>query len=92
MEKYKTLNGYIDEAGRFSQMPGKRQKKKVALMLEYLSEKFEAGKKYTEREVNEILNQYHSFNDPATLRRLMYGSGLIDRTLDGRAYWLKSNE
>ncbi len=88
MEKYKILQGYLDENGKFNQMPGKRQKKKVTAMLEYLAEKFVAGKKYSEKEVNEILNRYHSFNDPATLRRLMFGSQLIDRTLDGRAYWL----
>ena len=88
MEKYKTLEGYLDEEGKFSQFPGKKQKKKQFLMLEYLAEKFTAGKKYTEREVNEILNQYHSFNDPATLRRLMFGSRLLNRTLDGKAYWL----
>ena len=90
MEKYKTLEGYLDDNGKFAQFPGKKQKKKQTLMLEYLAEKFTAGKKYTEREVNELLNQYHSFNDPATLRRLMFGSRLINRTLDGRSYWLIS--
>lgn len=88
MEKYSTLSGYRDDQGKFDRFPGKRQKKKQALMLEFLAEQFEAGKKYTEKEVNEILNQHHSFEDPATLRRLMFGSGLINRTLDGKAYWL----
>ena len=88
MEKYNTLRNYLDEQGKFVRFPGKRQKKKQALMLQFLAEKFEPGKKYTEKEVNEILNQYHSFEDPATLRRLMFGKGLINRTLDGRAYWL----
>ncbi len=88
MEKYNTLKGYLDENGKFDRFPGKKQKKKQALMLQYLADKFDAGKKYTEKEVNEILNQHHSFNDPATLRRLMFGSGLINRTLDGKAYWL----
>ena len=89
MEKYQVLEGYKDEKGRFDRFPGKKQKKRQALMLEYLAEKFELGRKYTEREVNEILNQYHSFNDPATLRRLMFGNKLINRTLDGREYWLQ---
>jgi len=90
--KYASLNGYIDDEGKFSSFPGKRQKRKVALMLEFLSEKFESDKKYSEKEVNEILNQHHSFNDPATLRRLMLGMGLLDRTTDGRAYWLIQQE
>jgi hypothetical protein len=88
MEKYIQLRGYIDNDGKFDRLPGKRQKKKVALMLEFFAEKFEVGKKYTEKEVNEILNQYHSFDDPATLRRLLFGSQILGRTLDGSAYWL----
>jgi len=57
-------------------------------MLQYLAAKFEVGKKYTEKEVNDVLNEHHSFNDPATLRRLMFGQKLINRTIDGRQYWL----
>jgi len=82
------LSGYTDEHGKFNQFPGKRQKKKQTLMLEFLAQQFEANRKYSEKEVNEILNQHHSFDDPATLRRLMYGSQLLDRTLDGKEYWL----
>lgn len=92
MEKYKILKGYLDDEGKFGQMPGKRQKKKLASMLEFLAEQFDAGRKYSEMEVNEILNQHHSFKDPATLRRLMFGSKLINRTLDGKSYWLTSDK
>ncbi|MEM7372072.1 MAG: DUF2087 domain-containing protein [Bacteroidota bacterium] len=88
MKEYSSLSGYIDSAGKFDRLPGKKQKKKQALMLQFLAEKFEEGITYTEREVNDILNQHHSFKDPATLRRLMFGSGLINRTMDGKAYWL----
>ena len=88
MEKYQILSGYLDETGKFDRWPGKRQKKKQALMLQFMAEQFEANRTYTEMEVNAILNQHHSFNDPATLRRLMFGSGLINRTLDGRRYWI----
>lgn len=91
MENKNALQGYQDENGKFHSFPGKRQKIKQAKMLQYLASKFEVGKKYSEKEVNMILNEFHSFNDPATLRRLMYGSRLINRTLDGRQYWLRSN-
>lgn len=87
-DKYAELKGYTNDEGKLSSFPGKKQKRKVALMLEYLSEKFEQNKKYTELEVNEILNLHHTFKDPATLRRLMFGQGLLNRTLDGREYWL----
>ena len=90
MEIPTILKGYIDEEGKFDRMPGKRQKKNVALMLQYLAAQFVDGRRYSEKEVNEILNKHHSFNDPATLRRLMFGSKLINRTLNGTAYWLVS--
>ncbi len=88
MQSQISLQGYQDENGKFHSFPGKRQKEKQALMLQYLASKFEAGKIYSEKEVNDILNEHHSFNDPATLRRLMFGSRLINRTVDGRQYWL----
>ena len=90
MEIHPTLSGYLDEEGKFDRMPGKRQKKKVELMLQFLAAQFIDGRKYSEKEVNEILNKHHSFNDPAILRRLMFGSKLLNRTLDGTAYWLVS--
>jgi len=90
--KYFALNGYFNEEGKLQNFPGKKQKKKQALVLQFLAEKFAFEKKYTEKEVNEILNQNHTFNDPATLRRLMFGSNIFDRTIDGRSYWLKAVE
>lgn len=88
MDKYKMLKGYLNADGKFDRLPGKRQKVKQALMLQFLAEQFVKGKQYTEKEVNDLLNQHHSFNDPATLRRLMFGSKLLDRTIDGRSYWV----
>ena len=91
-EKYAPLKGYLDNSGRFTHMPGKRQKKKQALMFEYLAEKFDEGRQYSESGVNEILNKHHTFNDPASLRRFMFGCKLLDRTLDGRSYWLVTED
>ena len=92
MKDNQLLKGYLNEEGKFDRMPGKRQKKKLAVMLQYLAQQFEAGKQYTEMEVNEVLNKHHSFKDPATLRRLMFTSGLINRTLDGKSYWLTTKD
>jgi len=55
------LKGYLRDDGKFNRLPGKRQKKKLDLMLLQLAQKFEIGKKYSEIEVNEILNNHHSF-------------------------------
>jgi len=87
IDKYKCLSGYLGGQGKFDRLPGKRKKKTLDVMIEYLGDKFDKNKEYTEIEVNDILCQYHSFNDPATLRRLLFGSNILNRTRDGRRYW-----
>ena len=87
MSDFKILDGYIDESGKLKSMPGKRQKKKLEAMLMYLASKFEFDKEYNEMQVNDIINAQTAFKDPATIRRLMWGSGLLKRTLDGTSYW-----
>ncbi len=86
---FSLLDGYRDEQGKFSMLPGKKQKKKLDLMLTFFAGQFEAGRDYTETEVNELLNEHHSFNDAATLRRMLIGIGVLDRMKDGTKYWKK---
>lgn len=88
---YSLLKGYRDEQGKFTMLPGKKQKKKLDLMLDYFASQFEAGREYTESEVNDLLNQHHSFNDAATLRRMLIGIGVLDRLKNGTKYWVKEN-
>lgn len=78
------LKSFLDENGRLKQFPAKRKMKIIALF--YLAEKMEENRCYTEQEINEILLQWHTFRDPATLRREMYDYQLLDRTRDGRTY------
>ena len=54
--------------------------------LFYLAEKFETGKDYTERQVNDLLLSWHTFADPATLRRELYEYHFLDRSRDGKIY------
>ncbi|MNW69193.1 hypothetical protein D3C74_481460 [compost metagenome] len=49
--------------------------------------RFDAKKKYSEKEVNEILRTVDS--DYATLRRYLIEYGFIDRKDDGSLYWVK---
>ncbi len=88
LKQNQLIKGYLNEDGKFERMPGKKQTKKVAVMLQCLAQQFELGKQYTEMEVNEILNRHHTFKDPATLRRLMLANKLFNRTVDGKSYWL----
>ncbi|MDO4543981.1 MAG: DUF2087 domain-containing protein [Clostridia bacterium] len=80
------IKNFLDDEGRLYRLPAK-QKMKV-LALAYLAEKFESGAVYTEKQVNETLRLWHTFNDPATLRREMYDFRFFDRTPDCREYRL----
>ena len=83
----KEITNFIDENGRLKQYPVKR--KRQIFVLFYLASKFEANKRYTEQEVNQILQEWHVFNDWATLRRDLYDSRFLDRKADGSEYWLE---
>ncbi|MBI2049255.1 MAG: DUF2087 domain-containing protein [Parcubacteria group bacterium] len=52
---------------------------------------YEQGKIYTEKEVNELLERFHTFEDPALLRRELYEKGLLGRKHDGSEYWKADN-
>ena len=61
--------------GRLTQIPAQRKKRQI--ILEKLVEAFEPDRAYTEREVNQILVEFH--DDVAALRR-----GLIEHRLMAR--------
>lgn len=80
------LRGFLDAEGKLKQWPSKPQKR--ALALQYLSDRFEKDRLYSEREVNEILKAWHTFSDWALLRREMVESGLFTRQSDATQYRL----
>lgn len=79
------LKNFLNADGMLVQFPAKRKMKLEALA--YLAEKFESGRKYTEKEVNELLLSWHIFHDPATLRRELYNNRFLGRDADGAMYW-----
>lgn len=81
----KELRHYLDSRGRVKVWPGRQKRQRLAIL--YLASKFDAGRDYTEREVNELLLQWHTFADAALLRRLMFSWGFLGRTIDGARYW-----
>ncbi|MEM7128847.1 MAG: metalloregulator ArsR/SmtB family transcription factor [Chloroflexota bacterium] len=85
LEQPTELRPYLDRNGLVSQWPAKWTAKKI--VLDYLITKFSEGTQYKETEVNEILNQWHTYDDPVYLRRALVDSGLLGRTSDGRQYW-----
>jgi hypothetical protein len=88
MDYVQKLKNYMDKEGRLTEWPSPRNRKGLQrVALEYLASKFEFERTYTEKEVNAILNQFHTFHDHALLRRELYDKGFFDRKLDGTAYW-----
>lgn len=64
----------------------RKEKRKIAI-LRQLIRRFEAGRQYTEKEVNEILKA--AWDDFVTLRRYLIEYGFMDRLPDGSTYWVK---
>ena len=85
MESKINITQFLDGSGKITQMPQK-QKVRYAL-LEYLAEKFEPDSVYSEPQVNEICNQWHTFGDYFLLRRELVDDGLLSRKRDGSQYW-----
>jgi len=90
MEWNVILRNFLDANGKLTAFPAKRKMKVYCLF--YLAGKFEAGREYTEREVNELLLDWHTFADPATLRRELYDYSFLDRSRDGKVYCLAEKQ
>lgn len=61
------------------------KEKKKLVVLRAIAGRFERGKRYTARQVDELLSSI--YDDYATLRRYLIEYGFMDRTRDGREYW-----
>ena len=78
---------YLDEEGRVKVWPSQRNRKCQLEVLNYLASKFETNIYYTEKEVTKLINENHTFGDPAMLRREMFEVKLLDRKIDWSVYW-----
>lgn len=90
MELTHILRNFLGRDGKLTAFPAKRKMKLYALM--YLAEKIKSDKDYTEREINDILLDWHTFGDPATLRRELYDYGFLNRSRDGKVYRLAEKQ
>ena len=57
----KMIQNYLDKDNKIFILPKKKNKRMQ--VYEYLIDKFEQDRIYTEKEVNIIINDNHSFND-----------------------------
>ena len=85
-EAAKQLGGWLDAQGLLRQWPTRRKYQRAAVF--YLVAKFERERRYSEPEVNEILDRWAPFRDAPLLRRTLVEERLLERTPDGREYWV----
>lgn len=79
-EARKVLRNFVND-GRLIQIPAVASKRRV--VLDWLAQEFEPGRRYSEQMVNLMLGQRHA--DTAALRRYLVDGGLLERA-DGQ-YW-----
>ncbi len=79
----KVIRDYSRRDGSLKTLPS--QRKKLEAVLRYVVQAFDIGKRYSEKQVNEILSRYN--DDTATLRRELVGFGLMQREGGGGDYW-----
>ncbi|MFJ7981503.1 DUF2087 domain-containing protein [Lysinibacillus xylanilyticus] len=86
-EKEKVLATYFKNGldGPIESFPSKEKRK--IILLQQITTKFEVGRKYNEKEVNEILKPIYS--DYVSIRRYLIEYGFLDRSDDCTTYWVK---
>jgi len=81
--EHKVMKAFVDPEGRITAFPA--QEKKQLVLLRYVLNAFEPGRRYTEKEVNEILSRYNE--DTASLRRELVEYKMMAREGGGGLYW-----
>ena len=84
-QRERVLRAFVRD-GRLTAIPMRAGKRRV--LLEEIVQDFEPGRRYPEREVNEILSRWHP--DVAALRRNLVDACLLSRTPG--IYWRSGGE
>jgi hypothetical protein len=79
-ERAKVLRAFV-KGGRLVSLPTQRGKRLV--VLDMLAQEFEPGRRYAEREVNQLLRAWN--DDTAALRRALVDEDFLER--DHGIYW-----
>jgi hypothetical protein len=83
------IERFLDMEGRIKQLPSKGEARRA--VLTHLAEKFYLDREYTEKEVNTIIDTWHTFGDYFLLRRELVENQFLCRTRDGARYWKEKN-
>lgn len=81
---------FLDDQGKIVQLPVPNRTK--IPILAYMASKFEDDRIYSEKEVNKIIDAWHTFGDYFILRRLLIDYKFLERTANGSKYWVVKKE
>lgn len=84
-ERETIIKNYFDNSGHLKEFPSKEKRK--IIVLNHIINNFQLDRKYTEPEVNRILERI--FEDYVSLRRALIEYGFMDRKTDCSLYWVK---
>ncbi|MFJ7934622.1 DUF2087 domain-containing protein [Sporosarcina sp. NPDC096371] len=85
-EREKVLGNYFKQGvnGTLEVFPSKEKRKYI--VAQEIIKRFDTGKVYLEKEINELLKTVHG--DFATIRRFLIDYRFMNRSDDGREYWI----
>jgi hypothetical protein len=87
-ENVKILRKYFSQGVRGKLKTFTMQEKHKIVVLREIVKRFDAGRIYTERELNEILKDIYE-DDYVAIRRYLIEYGFMDRKKDCSEYWIK---
>ena len=77
----KVMTNFMTSEGRIKDIPA--QEKKLLVLVRHIAKSFQSGRRYSEKEVNEIIKQFHP--DYASFRRYFISYKLMAR--ENGEYW-----
>jgi ribosomal protein S18 acetylase RimI-like enzyme len=88
MEISENVKKFCGSDGKVKSWPTKNNLKQE--VIEYFSTKFKYNIIYTEKEINQVIDDNHTFNDCISIRRELIDNHLLYRTNSGSKYWKAS--
>lgn len=84
LDRVEKVSRHFDADGLMQRWPSKANHAELCLWVMW--SRLPAGATYSEREISDLLADWHSFGDHALLRRGLVDARLVSRTVDGREY------
>lgn len=83
------LKAFLDDELRLTALPAKRKKQLLGFYL--IADRLPQDGDWSERELNGVLNSLHTYGDPATIRRVLFDIGVLDRDAYGTHYTVRAD-